>query len=201
MRIPRTFLIQAAGCLLAGLLTAAVYAQQSDTGKSLEILMETDGANFSGLSKKVSEGKRSERHRQVLRKGFYYIEALDAAGQVLRVQTMPASTDVLYDYFEPAVTDAGISVATSAVASAPQSGHGRSFKGGRLRQPKAQFLINMPYDAAMKTLKIHILKEIPAQNEKREYRISGAHQAAPAQAPSGKELKATLDLGAIPEEP
>lgn len=200
MRIHRIFRIQAAGGLLAGLLAAAVQAQTGDTGKNLEILMETDGVSFSGLSKKVSEGKRSQRHRQVLRKGFYYIEALDAAGRVLRVQTMPASNEVLYDYSEPESAEAGSSSATTA-AAAPKSGRGRLLKGGRLHQPKAQFLIDMPYDAAIKTLKIHILKDIPAQNEKRDYRISGAHQAAPAQAPSGKDLKATLDLGAIPEEP
>ncbi|MBI4802129.1 MAG: hypothetical protein HY796_06360 [Elusimicrobia bacterium] len=199
MRISGIFMITAAGCLLAALLTAAVHAKSGDAGKSLEILIETDGAKFTGLSKKVRAGKLPELHRQALRKGFYYIEALDASGRVLYVRTMPASNEVFYDYFDPAAQTVGITTSTVPAAAGPQSGQGRLLKGGRLKLPKAQFLISLPYDADIKTLKINILKDSPAQNAKS--RISGARQAAPAQAPAGRELKATLELGAIPEGP
>jgi len=196
----KTFMALAAGYLFTCLLTAPVYAKEDEAGKSLEILMETDGTNFKGLSKTVREGQAPELHRQVLRKGFYYIEALDAAGQVRRVQTMPASTEVLYDYFDPAPRTVAIATAAVPAAAAPQAGQGRLLKGGRLKLPKAHFMLKIPYDADIKTLKIHILKDSPAQDSKKEYRIPGAKLAAPLQAPSGRELKATLDLDAIPEE-
>lgn len=179
----------------AGLPAAAASAQASGADKSLEVLIETDGTNFKGISKKVRGKKAPELSRQILRKGFYYIEAANASGRALRVQSMPDPTEVLYDYPDPAQSG-------SPVVAGPQKSRGQVLKGGKIKLPKAQFLLRLPYDADIRTLKIHSIKNSPAAADPaKERRMIGVQSAAQAPSSSDRELKATLDLGAIPEAP
>lgn len=194
MRIRGIFLMAAAGVFLC--LQAALAVDEP--GKSLEITLETDGAAFAGISKKVLGKTSSEVHRQVLRKGFYYIEALDAAGKVLYVRTMPPADEVFYDYSEPADTVRTSSGAALSPAS-PQ-GADQPLKGGKLKLAKAQLMINLPNDPDIKTLKINIIKDPSSPSGKSGRRISGSRKPASALAPAARDLKATLDLSAIPEE-
>ncbi len=182
----------------AGLLVSLPAARAGDEpGKSLEITLETDGAAFTGLSKKVLGSRPPEVHRQVLRKGVYYIEALDAAGKGLDVRTMPPADEVFYDYAVPA--EAGTSSGTALSPASPQGGD-TPLKGGIIKLAKAQLMIALPNDPEIKTLKINIIKDTSSLSGKSARRISGSRQPASALAPAARDLKATLDLSVIPEE-
>ena len=165
----------------------------------MEVVIETDGENFHVISKKVVKGDAPQVYRQVLREGFYYVESLDAGGNVVQAQSFPDPTEVIYDYIDESQFPAG-----GVDPSAPIP-----LKGSTIKLPLAQFILNLPHDANIKHLRVHRQKKSVKTLKKfaravEEVRDGRAHRINPDQpSPLPEEIelepKALLDLGTVSE--
>lgn len=155
----------------------------------MEILIETDGANFSIISKKVINGPERVIYRQPLGEGRYFIEFLDGAGTVRHVKSVSDPAAVFFDYMdEPAPGQPG--------------NQANTLKGGGVKLPRAQMLISLPLDRSIKTIKVSRQK----LSKKGENKPAAGRQKlrgeASAVIPGEIELepKALLEFGGIPEK-
>ena len=164
-----------------------------------EVVVETDGENFNVISKKVEKGEAPQVYRQVLREGFYYVESLDAGGNVVQVQSLPDPTEVIYDYIDESQLPA-----EGVDPSVPIP-----LKGSTVKLPSAQFVLRFPHDADIKHLRVHRQKKAgkalnkPAKAgeavmEGITHRIDPKNPA-PLPAEIELEPKAFLDLSIVPE--
>ncbi len=165
----------------------------------LEVVIETDGDNFNVVSKKIARGEAPHVYRQVLREGFYYVESLDAGGNVVQTQSLPDPTEVVYDYIDESQFPAG-----GVDPSAPMP-----LKGSTIKLPSAEFVLQLPHDAGIKSLRVHRQKKaVQALNRSAQATAAVSGEAAhrinpvsPSVLPEGIELetKAFLDLDTVPE--
>lgn len=140
--------------------------------KHLKIILETDGTNFNIISKKVIRRPIPAAYRQPLAEGFYYIEAADASGKTVSVQSVSDPTKVYYDFTEKS----GI------------------MNGGEFRAAKGTMILRLPYNPNIKTLKIS------RQKASVKGKILGTDKPSKSVRASDLEHKANVELGTIPEE-
>ena len=165
----------------------------------LEVVIETDGENFNVISKKIEKGEAPQVYRQILREGFYYVESLDAGGNVVQVQSLPDPTEVIYDYIDESQLPAG-----GLDPSAPIP-----LKGSTVKLPSAEFVLQLPHDANIKHLRVHrqkkAVKVLNKSAKAGEAVMEGAAHRVdpvnPSALPEEIELepKALLDLSIVPE--
>lgn len=152
--------------------------------KHLKVVLETDGVNFKLISKKIMKKVRPAVYRQPLAEGSYYIEAVDAFGKTLLVQSLADPAKIYYDFpAEPRQQSIG----------ARFSSH-KALKGGIFRPAKAEMILKLPYDPNIKTLRIS------RQKASVKGKILRTDKPAPLSMKSHLERTTLVDLSTVPEE-
>lgn len=160
-------------------------------GSHLEVAIETDGTHFKVISKKVRNKELQTRYRERLHPGFFYVECMDGTNRIVEAQSFPDPTEVYYDYSDE---------------SLPSSDPTKTFlQGGKIKLPKAQFILTFPHNVNIQKLRIHQIKksiQVSPKSSLGKFFKSNITLPSPSQLPQGLELetKSDVDLSIVPEE-
>ncbi len=161
----------------------------------LEVVIETDGTNFLPVSKRVvDEEPQSHVYRQRFQEGFYYVQALDANGKVVHVESLPDPTLVIYDIFEE--------TPDSQVAGEQLPDQPTQPRGGVITLPSADFIVRIPNGEGVTRLQVYRIHEAgQASDGAQASQIAPDQSLAGADIPAGVMLEAVgvLDLTTLPE--
>jgi len=163
-------------------------------GSHLEVAIETDGAHCTVISKKVRNKELQNKYRERLHPGFFYVECLDGTNKVVEARSFPDPTEVHYDYFDESLT-------SSNPTETP-------LQGGKVKLPKAQFVLTFPHNVNIQRLKIHQIKRSSRSTQAApkpflgKFFKSNISPPSASQLPNGLELehKFDIDLHTVPEQ-
>ncbi len=137
---------QKAGVAAFSLLMAAS-AAQADCRK---VVIGTDGSKFEVLSQIVVAQDPPNVYRLTFSDGFYYVEAKNPDGKIVKVESLPESSEVLYDYVS---TDRSVLLPPPSTAASTRTPV--PLTGGSLKNKTNQLVINLPANEKISQLKIY----------------------------------------------